>query len=452
MQKPFGMPGHFSCVPLPQTLPSGAFAPGAAGALCRLIRTLTGAEAALIVLDGSPPLVTTDTAPALQQAAGALAAEAEAGAFRPATGESVTRGDSIAAGPFMALRHGPATVVACGLPPVERLAAGGLAAGGLATEGLALVAEAAAHQSDAMRRAAAVQSEAAFFRQIAEASTDTLVRGDLQGRRLYVSPSVRALLGYEPEELLGRKAIDIVHPEDRPAMERLIGRIRDGSLDQGMLDLRQQARDGTWVWMEALVRLTHDAATGVPDGYVASVRDIRRRKAAEQELARLATHDGLTGLPNRALLFARLEQAFGCIAGTAQGLAFLCIDIDRFKAINDGLGHQTGDAVLREVAGRFRAVLREEDTLARIGGDEFVVLLSASGHPQQAARGAAQRLIAALAAPMVVDGHALPVGVSIGIAIAHAGDAGASGGVALYRAADEALYRAKHSGRGCFSF
>ncbi len=401
--------------------------------LAVLCRRITGAEAVLILADGVATVVQQAVAPSFLPLLPAVLAVVRAGL--PEEGAAFP-----AEMPVRIVRRAGIVLLVFGASPAVDEAE------------IVLVAELAAGQTAAAEAIAAARREAVFFRQIAEASTDTLVRGDLMGRRHYVSPSVRSLLGYAPEELVGLQAIDIVHPDDMPAMLRLVARIRDGTLKQGAVEIRQRALDGSWVWMEALVRLTLDPVTGVPDGYVASVRDIRRRKSIEQQLEHLATHDALTGLPNRAFLQTRLRQEFARLARSGQGFALMCIDLDRFKAINDNLGHQAGDAVLRMVADRLRARLRGEDTLARIGGDEFVALQCTGDDPEAAARETAGRLVAALDTPLDVEGHRLDVGISIGIAVAYRDGDGPKDGVALYRAADDALYRAKNSGRGCFSF
>lgn len=286
----------------------------------------------------------------------------------------------------------------------------------------------------------------AEFRLLAETTTDTLVRGDLEGVRLYVSPSVTELLGYAPSELVGVRAIEIVHPEDVPAFRGMMGRVRTGELKVGLCEMRQRHRDGTWVWMEAAVRLTHDRETGQPNGYVASARGIGRRKALEAKLERLASHDALTGLPNRMLFEQHLRTALSETASTGRHFSVLYMDLDHFKRVNDSLGHQTGDLVLVEAARRFRAVLRMEDVVARIGGDEFVALVAVG---RSGAATLAGRLIAALARPIAHESGMVGIGLSVGISSAP--DDGQTV-ERLLAVADQALYSAKAAGRGVFRF
>jgi len=283
------------------------------------------------------------------------------------------------------------------------------------------------------------------FRLLAETSTDTIVRGNLEGTRLYISPSVRTLLGYEPEELIGRKASELVHPDDAASFGAMMGEVRAGRLDVYVAEMRQRHKNGHWVWMEAAIRLTRDPATGAPNGYVTSVRDIARRKELEAKLAHLASYDLLTGLPNRALFTHQLDEAFEALGKDARrGFSLLYMDLDRFKQVNDTLGHQAGDAVLRDAAARFQAMLRSGDIVARLGGDEFTIILRA--HRQEAEM-LAKRLIAAIQAPFQLDPGPVNIGLSIGIAQAPQDGAEPD---ALLSAADAALYAAKAAGRNTY--
>lgn len=301
---------------------------------------------------------------------------------------------------------------------------------------------------DLFRGACAATGREADFRLLAETSTDTIVRGNLNGIRLYISPSVRTLLGYEPEELVGRQAAEIVHPDDAPPFRAMMQRIREGTLDIGITEMRQRHKDGSWVWMEASVRLTYDPVTGEPNGYVASVRGTGPRKQTEARLEHLASHDPLTGLPNRALLGRRLDEAVARARGRGEPFALLCMDLDRFKPVNDTHGHQVGDMVLREVAARLRAAIRPSDTAARLGGDEFAVIFTLKTGPAEAAA-VAERLIQVVAEPFRVGDVPVSIGLSVGIACAPAGGVDPD---ALLSAADRALYDAKMVGRSTYRF
>jgi diguanylate cyclase (GGDEF)-like protein len=175
---------------------------------------------------------------------------------------------------------------------------------------------------------------------------------------------------------------------------------------------------------------------------------LRLMNEALDRVAFLSAHDQLTGLPNRALLADRLEQALASVARTPGTLvAMFCLDLDQFKQVNDTLGHAAGDILLRTIAARLRPCLREGDTLARLGGDEFAVIQVATGIPHDV-EALAARLIETVHEPITVDGHQVFVGLSIGIALSVPGIDGAE----LTKQADIALYRAKAAGRGGYCF
>jgi len=186
----------------------------------------------------------------------------------------------------------------------------------------------------------------------------------------------------------------------------------------------------------------------MPDlGWVATHEDITEKRQAELKIEHMAHHDSLTGLANRIRLNDRLEQA---LAQPARGgmIAVHHLDLDRFKAVNDTFGHHAGDALLKIVADRLRELVRASDTIARTGGDEFVIVQSPISAPDEATL-LAERVIAAIAEPFEIDGHQAAVGASIGIAVSpRDGDASQQ----LLRNADLALYRAKEDGRGTFRF
>jgi diguanylate cyclase (GGDEF)-like protein len=186
----------------------------------------------------------------------------------------------------------------------------------------------------------------------------------------------------------------------------------------------------------------------LPDGgWVATHEDITDRRQAEERIRFLARHDVLTGLPNRGLLMTRIKQALPG-ARRGPGFAVLFLDLDRFKMVNDTLGHAAGDTLLQQVAGRLTACVQAGDTVARLGGDEFVILQAGVKSPESAAS-LAQRIIAAVGAPYAIGGNEVVIGVSIGIDIAVTDQTSAD---ELLRSADMALYMAKGEGRGNFRF
>ena len=186
----------------------------------------------------------------------------------------------------------------------------------------------------------------------------------------------------------------------------------------------------------------------MPDGgWVATYEDVTERRRSEARIAFMARHDALTGLPNRALFGEKIEEAVASV-GRDGGFAVLCLDLDRFKQVNDTLGHHVGDELLRAVAQRLRYCVREADTVSRLGGDEFAIVQPKVDRPEAAAL-AAHQIIEVLSAPYDVAGHRITIGVSIGISLAP-GDGAASG--KLLKNADVALYRAKADGRGTWRF
>jgi diguanylate cyclase (GGDEF)-like protein len=183
------------------------------------------------------------------------------------------------------------------------------------------------------------------------------------------------------------------------------------------------------------------------DGWVETFEDITERRQAEEKIAYMARHDGLTDLANRLLFREHLENAIAGL-GRSKGFAVLYLDLDHFKYVNDTLGHDGGDRVLQIAAARLCDVVRETDVVARCGGDEFAILQEESNQPA-AATALARRLVEVMNAPMMLDGTQAPIGVSVGIALAPTDGADAD---QLLKNADMALYRAKSDGRGTYRF
>ncbi len=200
-------------------------------------------------------------------------------------------------------------------------------------------------------------------------------------------------------------------------------------------------------------------------GWVATFEDITERRRAEAHVRHMAHHDSLTSLPNRALFIERLERNLARLRGEARLedhraapatedwlAAVLFLDLDHFKHVNDMLGHGAGDALLRQVGERIGLCLRGEDTLARLGGDEFAVLLGEGFTTGEQVAEVAHRIIDAVSAPYVLDGHEARIGVSIGIALCKRNDKKGADPALLLRQADMALYQAKLQGRGTCCF
>ncbi|MCJ2136718.1 EAL domain-containing protein [Methylobacterium sp. J-026] len=289
---------------------------------------------------------------------------------------------------------------------------------------------------------AALRDSERRFRLLAENSNDIFILGDLDLRRLYVSPAVRTVLGYEPEELVGSVQLEHVHPDEQNMFTELWTKAQGEREGRFVASMRYQHKAGHHVWLEASVRVVREPSDDRAIGYVAALRDISERRRAEEQIRYLALHDALTGLPNRALFWDRLDQAVAQGHRTHGFVAMLACDLDRFKAVNDSLGHPAGDALLRLVADRMTAVLRPYDTLARLGGDEFAVLLTHLDLPSNATH-LAEQLIAAVSQPVTLEGRTVEVGISIGLTLALKRDVSTD---EIFKRADIALYEAKAAG------
>ncbi len=268
---------------------------------------------------------------------------------------------------------------------------------------------------------------------------------NLQANQVYYSPRWKEQLGFHGELPAVPEAwLERVHPEDLPLLRSEIARHLSGLTPNFEVEHRVRHADGSWRWM--LVRgvaLRDD--TGLPYRMAGSQSDITERKLAEEQLLQGSFHDAITGLPNRALFLDRLEQALGRAARSQDyRCAVLFLDLDRFQAINESLGHALGDKLLAEVGRRLRENLQPGDTLARLGGDEFAILLEELPDAGAAVR-IAKRLGKALEVPIEMDGRQVFVTASTGIAWSGTGYLKPED---MLRDADTAVYRAKRLGRG----
>ncbi|HEX5090545.1 MAG TPA: EAL domain-containing protein [Nocardioides sp.] len=268
-------------------------------------------------------------------------------------------------------------------------------------------------------------------------STDVVAIIEPDSTTTFVTPAV-AVLGWSPEELTGRQLLDVVSPQDRLILTRLLS----GSGDSHSVQIRMRHRDGHELVMEGtLVNLCHDTAVR---GWVLTIRDITERKRLQEDLTTQAIHDSMTGLPNRQLFFDRLDHALSRReAQPWRPLAVLAFNLDDFKDVNESLGYATGDTVLLTVAERLTEALRDEDTAARLGGDEFAVLMEDTD--LSTATQVAHRLLATVASPIEIDGHLHVVRASIGLAEAVPGR---SNGTDTMRNAAVAVDMAKERGKG----
>ena len=293
---------------------------------------------------------------------------------------------------------------------------------------------------------AALKEQKEFFRLIAENIDDFIAVVDLNGRRLYNSPSYQRLFD-GTKDLTGTDSFAEIHPDDRARIKRVFrDTVKKGIGHQ--TEFRFVRPDGGIRHMESRGGVMLDGQGKVSRVVVVS-RDITERKAADSRVQYLAHHDTLTGLPNRTLMSDRMHQALAYARRDNAMLAVMFLDLDKFKPVNDTLGHEVGDQLLMEVATRLQAcVPRESDSVARIGGDEFLILL-ARIQSRKDAEAVAERMLEALVQPFQLGPNTVSVSASIGIAIFpfHGQDQNM-----LIKNADMAMYRAKEGGYNCYRF
>ena len=303
----------------------------------------------------------------------------------------------------------------------------------------------AARRSGEEGVAAATARGEARFQALVHNSSDLITLVDADLAITYQTPSITRLLGYAEDELIGTQLSDLTHPDDRLTLFAARAEATAGDQASATSQLRLRHKDGSYRHVQSI----HTNLLADPDvrAVVVTTRDVTAQKELEAQLQHNAFHDALTGLANRALFADRLEHALARTDRQAAPAAVLFVDLDDFKAVNDGAGHSSGDQLLVAVAERLRRVLRPGDTVARLGGDEFAVLLEDAvdaAHTQAAA----DRLLAALSEPFSGIGGAdeqVRITASVGIAM---GAAGQHDAAELLRHADVAMYAAKEAGKG----
>ena len=275
---------------------------------------------------------------------------------------------------------------------------------------------------------------------LVEHASDLVCVADDVGRVIYASPAVARVLNLSASELEGTPVFDLVHPDDR---ENLMGKMEEIVNTPGIspsLEARVAHADGGWRHMEVVTTnlLNNPAVSGI----VINARDITERVEVAAQLEEKAFHDELTGLPNRSLLLERLADALHRASRHDRMVGVLFLDLDRFKVVNDSLGHSVGDELLSETARRLEQTIRPDDTVARLGGDEFVVVIGNMIRTTDALV-AAERVRSAVAQPVTLGNESTVVTTSVGIAIAFGDESPAE----LLQDADTAMYRAKEGGR-----
>ena len=291
-----------------------------------------------------------------------------------------------------------------------------------------------------------LQSSERRFRSLIRNASDVVCIVEDDAAIRYVSASIERMFGWSPNALKDRNLPDILHPGDAPRMLAFIASIAGQQNGQPLMaEFRLRHFSEGWRDVEVFgTNLVEDQAV---QGLVLNIRDISERKAFEAELEHQAFHDPLTGLPNRVLFRDRVEQALAGQHRDGGWVAVLFLDVDDFKNVNDSLGHRAGDSVLQEVARRLDECQRAVDTAARMGGDEFGVLVRSFEKETDVVE-IAERLISALSTSMPVDGRQISIRPNIGIAFGNDDARAPSDADELLRDADVAMYMAKEQGRG----
>ncbi|RJG25895.1 putative bifunctional diguanylate cyclase/phosphodiesterase [Massilia cavernae] len=292
---------------------------------------------------------------------------------------------------------------------------------------------------------AALERSEERFRRIVHSAEEGIWEIDAASITTFVNPKMAAMLGYDIEEMLDRPLVAFMDQEGRALLERNIGRRQQGIAERH--EFKFISREAREVWTTMSTSPILDAA-GNYLGALAMVTDITDRKASTEQIWQQANFDYLTGLPNRHMFMDRLRQETRKADRSAAFLALLFIDLDHFKEVNDQQGHAAGDALLVETTRRIGACVRSSDTLARMGGDEFTVILSGLDHVSSVER-IAQSIIAALSKPFDLRGQRVLISASVGIAL-YPPDAKDLD--ELLARADQAMYASKNGGRNRFSY
>jgi diguanylate cyclase (GGDEF)-like protein/PAS domain S-box-containing protein len=283
------------------------------------------------------------------------------------------------------------------------------------------------------------------YRTVLDDIQDAYFEVDLAGNFIFINDSVCRHLGYSREELVKMNYRTFIAHEDAKAVYQTFNQVyRTGEPNRGF-GYRVVRKDGNTGFAEISVSLLRDEK-GEAVGFRGIGRDVTERKQLEQKLADMAMHDPLTGLPNRLLFNDRVAVGLAQVQRNSSKLAVMMLDLDRFKMVNDEMGHSVGDQLLKAAGERLAGIIRKSDTVARVGGDEFVLLIPHIARVEDAVK-IAQKILDAFCKPFVFDGHRLHITTSIGIAIYPEDGEDAE---TLLKNADTAMYWAKEQGRATY--
>jgi diguanylate cyclase (GGDEF)-like protein/PAS domain S-box-containing protein len=302
-------------------------------------------------------------------------------------------------------------------------------------------------EQERVRARTALHNRELIFRLVFENAAIGMTLANTDQKLMRSNRAFATMLGYTDAELRGRRVADVLHPEDRAERLRLYQSLAANEIDHFQADLRYLRKDGTTMWGRLSASQVPQEGDA-PQFSIGMIEDITERKRAVAHIEYLATHDALTGLPNHNLMHDRLTQATAHVRRTGGLLAVLYLDLDRFKVINDCFGHPVGDAVIRAVGDRLKALVRDGDTVARQRGDEFLVLLTDLQRLPDVYV-VAQKALDAFAKPVSLQGREVHVAASIGISV-YPQDAQTAD--ALIENADAAMFRAKKLGGNTCQF
>ena len=283
---------------------------------------------------------------------------------------------------------------------------------------------------------------------IVEMAAEGIVSIDTKGLILSFNRAAQKIFGYSEQEIIGKNVSVLMPQPHRDRHDEYISRYLQTGLSHVIgtsRELQGLRKDGTTFPMDLSIS---EIALGETHFFTGLLRDISEQKLAQKQIEQLAHYDALTHLPNRSLFYDRLGQAIMMSKRRQRSIALLYIDLDGFKQVNDSMGHHSGDLLLVEVAKRLRLCVRESDTLARLGGDEFTVILNDT-HEREDMEMLAKKIIESLDQPFDLQGHAVKIGASIGIA-RYPDDASTTG--TLLIVADKAMYAAKAAGKNTYRF
>lgn len=306
--------------------------------------------------------------------------------------------------------------------------------------------------TDRRRTEMQLRNSEARYRSTFEQAAVGIAHASFGGKFLRCNARFAEIVGYPIDEIPGLTAQELTHPDDLETTAVMLQQVASGAPGASTFEKRYIRKDGNPTWVKITISTQRDA-DGQPLHSIALVEDINDRKAAESEIENLAFYDPLTALPNRRLLLDRLLQALNASSRSGRMVALMFVDLDNFKTLNDTLGHQAGDLLLQQAAQRITGCLRDTDTVARLGGDEFVVLIEGlnelSEYAADEAMTIAQKILAAIEVPFVLNSREYQSTASIGITVFHDHMENADN---VLQKAELAMYQAKAAGRNTIRF